>query len=448
MSYPIILINTLFIAGYYVANSLTGDGLNEAVKFQLLTSWEGTGYGEFIPQLIIGFFYILLTISLVLYAAKKRTKKNNVFVTFVGVIAILVNPATKDFYEWFRPYSHFKEVETISSKNLKNDFKIETVKNPKSFIYIYAESLERTFFNEEIFPGLITELKTRDSKYIDFTNVEQVYATGATMMGMVASQCGVFAVPSMSDEFMPGIKCIGNKLTEAGYELHYLQGGALDFANTRKFYKSHGFKNLSGLSYFQKKYKSEKYFSQWGLYDEYLLQEAFDKYKILKSSDKPFGLVLVTLDTHYPKGHKSPLCNLNYKDGKNPYLNAIKCSDYNIAEFIKKILKEDNGETVIVLASDHLSFQTTASKLLKKLPRRNLLRFYNVDRKINNLKPASTLDIGTTLLSALGYNHKIGLGVDLFSNERTLLEKFERNTNNFLRSLTPKIEEASLTSRK
>ncbi|MFG1487444.1 sulfatase-like hydrolase/transferase [Halobacteriovorax sp. RZ-1] len=448
-SLPIILINTFFIAGYYVANSLTGAGVNEVVKFQLLTSWEGTGYGEFIPQLLLSLLYILITMVLVFIASKKSTTKNNYFVTIVGLIAILINPTTSDFYEWFRPYTHFAEIDSITISKLKNNSKVVLSEKPKSFIYIYAESFERTFFNEEIFPGLVTELKKKDSTYIDFTNVEQVYGTGSTMMGMVASQCGVFSVPSITGEFMGGISCLGNKLQDAGYDLHYIQGGALDFAGTREFYTNHGFKNLTGISYFRKKYKEDKYFSQWGVYDEYLLKESFQRYRKLKSENKPFGLFLVTLDTHYPKGHKSPLCDLKYEDGKNPYLNAIKCSDSNIASFIKQVLEEDNGETLIILASDHLALKTTASHLLKSIPRRNLLRFYNLEKQnVNNLKPASTLDIGTTLLHALGIRDQLGVGVNLFTNEKTLLERYERKTNNFLRSLTPKIEEASLTSRK
>ncbi|WP_198011891.1 sulfatase-like hydrolase/transferase [Bacteriovorax sp. BAL6_X] len=449
ISLPIILINTFFIAGYYVANSLTGAGVNEVVKFQLLTSWEGTGYGEFIPQLILALLYILITIALLLIASKKATAKNNYFVTIVGLIAILINPATSDFYEWFRPYTHFDEIDSINISKLKNNSKVVITEKPRSFIYIYAESFERTFFNEDIFPGLITELKKNDSTYIDFKNVEQVYGTGSTMMGMVASQCGVFSVPSITGKFMGGISCLGNKLQEAGYDLQYIQGGALDFAGTRQFYKNHGFKSLTGINFFRHKYKEDRYFSQWGVYDEYLLEESYQRYLKLKSQNKPFGLFLVTLDTHYPKGHKSPLCDLKYKDGKNPYLNSIKCSDRNIANFIRQILEEDNGETLIILASDHLALKTTASHLLKSIPRRNLLRFYNIEKQdMNNLKPASTLDIGTTLLHALGIDDRLGMGVNLFSNEKTLLERYERKTNNFLRSLTPKIEEASLTSRK
>lgn len=441
---PIILIFTFLFAGYIVADSLTGDGINEAVKFQLMTSWTGTGYGEFIPQLAGALIYIVST-AFIVSVSIKVSKLNHVpLATLLGIFAISSNPGAHDLYEWVRPFTHFDEIESIPISKLKNEGQPKLSSAQKSFIYIYAESFERTFFNDDVFPGLITHLKDDKNNYIDFTNVEEVYATGATMMGMVASQCGVIAVPTVTGDLMSGIECLGNKLSKVDYDLHYIQGGALDFASTRNFYNNHGFTNLTGLDFFKKKYKDQKYFSQWGVYDEYMFEEGLKRYKSLKSKEKPFGLVVVTLDTHYPKGHQSPLCNLKYKDGKNPYLNAIKCSDYNISRFIERVLREDNGETIIILASDHLALKTTANHLLTDLPRRNLLRFYNVNKsKDNYLKPASTLDIGTTIMNLVGIQGQLGLGVNLFSKQRTILERYERKTDDFLRSLTPKIKQAS-----
>ncbi|WP_438516828.1 hypothetical protein, partial [Enterobacter hormaechei] len=56
---------------------------------------------------------------------------------------------------------------------------------------IYAESLERTYFDAELFPGLADELNALRTDSIDFSNTQQLPGTGYTIAGMVASQCGI-----------------------------------------------------------------------------------------------------------------------------------------------------------------------------------------------------------------------------------------------------------------
>ena len=444
-TFPIILVFTFIFTGYIVTDSLTGDGINEAVKFQLMTSWEGTGYGEFIPQLVAALVYILITALLIAFSARNAKSNHVPFATILGVLAITANPGTQDLYDWVRPYSNFKELENFSVERFRNEnLKFNSPKKKKNFIYIYAESFERSFFDEKVFPKLITELKKKDIPYIDFTNINQVYGTNATMTGMVASQCGIFPTTNIDDKFMPGINCLSDILTKEGYHLELIQGGDLDFASTKKFYKTHNFSRLIGKGHFEKKYNKMNVFSQWGIFDEYVLAEAKQRFKELSEKEKPFGIFVATLDTHYPHGHQSIYCKLKYQDGSNPYLNAIKCADYNLAKTIEQILSLPSAkDTVVILASDHLALKNDASHLLKKTQRRNFMRIYNTGLSIEVNKEGSTLDNGTTLLHILGYEIDLGVGVNLLGNKKSIIEKFEGQTNNFLRSLTPKIEEAS-----
>lgn len=447
---PIILIFTFLFAGYIVADSLTGDGINEAVKFQLMTSWTGTGYGEFIPQLAGALIYIVST-AFIVSVSIKVSKLNHVpLATLLGIFAISLNPGAHDLYEWVRPYTYFDEIKNITIEDIQNkNLKIIPPLKKKSFIYIYAESFERSFFDESIFPNLITELKKKDIPFIDFTNIHQVYGTSATMTGMIASQCGIFPTTNIKQEFMPGINCISDILSQHGYIMELIQGGDLSFASTKKFYNTHKFSRLIGKEYFQKKYKGINNFSQWGAYDEYVLAEAKKRFEELSNQKKPFGLFVTTLDTHYPHGHESNSCKLKYANGKNPYLNAIKCADYNLSKLITQISSLPNVEdTIIILASDHLALKNDASHLLKKMKRRNLLRFYNVGSSQSISKAGSTLDNGSTLLHLLGFNVNLGLGTNLLSDEKTLVERYGDRTDNFLRSLTPKIEEASFRNSK
>lgn len=111
----------------------------------------------------------------------------------------------------------------------------------KNLVYIYAESLERTYLDENLFPGLITELKELEQSALSFTGLEQVSGTHWTIAGMVASQCGIPLVTASGgnamsgiDRFLPGATCLGDVLHTRGYNLIYMGGADNDFAGNKQ----------------------------------------------------------------------------------------------------------------------------------------------------------------------------------------------------------------------
>jgi len=74
-----------------------------------------------------------------------------------------------------------------------------------NFVFIFAESFERTYFDEEIFPGLVTELRELETEGVTFTELHTPDGTGFTMGGIVASLCGI---PS-ADAGAVRIRCRG-----------------------------------------------------------------------------------------------------------------------------------------------------------------------------------------------------------------------------------------------
>ena len=46
----------------------------------------------------------------------------------------------------------------------------------------------------------------------------------------------------------------------------------------------------------------------WGHEDEILYKRAKKQLEQLSSSDKPFNLTMLTVDTHFPRGYKCRLC--------------------------------------------------------------------------------------------------------------------------------------------
>jgi phosphoglycerol transferase len=251
-----------------------------------------------------------------------------------------------------------------------------------------------------------------------------VEGTGFTMGGMVGSLCGVpLFTPananSMSgmDAFLPGAVGLPDLLHEQGYFLSFLGGAPLDFAGKGKFLRTHHFDESAGFSELHGKTRDRAYINNWGLYDDTTFDFAYDRLVELARQKRPFGLFLLTLDTHPPIGYISrSAVSGPYGDGTNPMLNAVKASDELIAQFVERVRTSPAGKnTVIVIASDHLAMLNSASDRLRQGARSNLFLILDPrdpqGRRVD--RAGSTLDIGATVLRPLGFEGRINLGRDL-----------------------------------
>ena len=206
--------------------------------------------------------------------------------------------------------------------------------------------------------------------------------------------------------------------------MEYLSGTSVEFAGTQKFFATHGFDKINGRKSLQEFLADRSYQNGWGLYDDTVLDIAYRRFDRLSNGEQPFGLFVSTMDTHHPNGHPSRSCNgKDYRDGSNPMLNAVLCSDYLISEFIKKILASPHAEkTLIVLSSDHLAMSiSSASHLLEGMERRNLLLMIDPNGESRKLvKAGSMMDVTPTIMHLLGYEMQLGLGRNLLGDGRGL----------------------------
>lgn len=444
-----ILVTLMWAVSQY----FTGHGINDAVIYHLKYGLEGSGFGDFLPQILTSTAALILGVLLLLFLLRKSLRaaratraslRNTAVPFFLLAIALIVNPAILDLRHQEAPAA-----DGFSEYYLKPEIK-PSGKPLKNLVMIYAESLERTYFDENLFPGLMTNLKGLEPESLTFTDIRQEPGTGWTIGGMTASQCGMPLVTpsngnSMSgmDKFLPGAVCLGDLLKSEGYYLSYMGGARLKFAGKGKFYTTHGFDEVLGREALSKGLKDPSYTSSWGLYDDSLLDMAFKRYTELSGLKKPFGLFLLTLDTHHPKGHLSRSCaGMRYQKGSNAMLNAVACSDQELARFITNILASPAAErTTVVLMSDHLAMKNGATSLLKRGRRRDLLMIFTPGRHQTGsiTTPGSTLDVGTTLLPFLGFEGKIGLGRNLMDaaetldpeKTRKLIYKFKKNFSSF-----------------
>ena len=422
----IVALHLALSAAWLAINNITGNGINGATIFHLYYGFLNAGaIYDRLPSVLLTATGLLIFIFL----AKKSTRWGQLslirprflsaaFILVIG--ALSCHPAIKNLAQLNWPTKAAKDF----YENYHRPIIQRIAPRPKSFIFIYGESLERTYLDNKLFPSLVPELQQLEKSGISFTNIDSLPGTGFTMGGFVASNCAIPLITpshpnSMSgmDTFLPGAIGLSDLLHQESYRLAFMGGADLNFGGKGKFLHSHHFDEVLGRTELEPKLKDPTYINGWGLYDDSLFDLAYDRYTELAANHQPFGLFLLTLNTHSPHGLPSKTDALSpYGDGSNQMLTAVKTSAHHIAQFVRRVQASTWGkDTVIVIISDHIAMPNEATALLDRGIRKNL--FLILDPKIKNgasiPRLGSTLDIGPTLLPFLGFTGSIGLGRNL-----------------------------------
>jgi len=137
---------------------------------------------------------------------------------------------------------------------------------------------------------------------------------------------------------------------------------------------------------------------------------------------------MLTVDTHFSDGY---LCADCPEKWDSQYKNVISCSSKKVGEFVKWIQKQDFYEnTTIVISGDHLTMQGNFFELEdgQEYDKKVVNMIINPAIEADNTnRTYSTFDLYPTTLAALGANiegNKLALGVNLFSDEQTLIERY------------------------
>jgi phosphoglycerol transferase len=444
-----VVLFVVLSAMYLAADYFTGNGIDDSVLYHLGYGLSGAGFAEysgiivFSSTLIVAALLLARWLYLQLGPAGGELGPNNwnALIASLFPLACLLHPTSLDLAALYDlGPDRFLQADASgksSGQGFAKFYKSPEPTPPRklpNLVIFYLESLERTYFDEARFPGLITELRELEKESLSFTNIRRARGTGFTIGGMVASQCGIPLVTSSHpnsmagmDRFLPGAECLGDLLATAGYQLEYMGGASLEFAGKGKFYKTHGFQQVRGREELQRNLADPDYTSYWGLYDDTTLEMAYQRYQEMAAGKRPFALVTLTLDTHHPDGHPSRSCDgIVYGDGSNPILNAVRCSDKLAAQFIRKIRQSAaRDNTLLVVASDHLAMRNTAYKQLQQGKRTNLLMIFDPSSALKgeNSRPGTTLDAAPTMLSAMGFDVDAhGLGRSLLGNQPNLAE--------------------------
>jgi len=439
---------------YFVSDYFTGNGIDNSVIYFIKYGISGAGFSEFraviFSSIIFLFLNFVLSFFIFIHKKNSRFKYSSLFVIILFLLSFYLNPGRVVLNELIPNTEAEYIFEADDNFYQKYNFpKLNKISENKNLIFIYAEGFERTYFDEKIFPSLTPNLKVIEENSVSFTNVSQDNYSSHTIAGLVASMCGIPLLSyshsnSMNgmDLFLPSAICFSDLLKQENYYLSFIGGADLDFAGKGKFLKTHRFDEVNGLKELIPQTLNPDYSNGWGLFDDTIFDIAFNKYLEIANSKENFALFMLTLDTHHPEGMLSKSCeNLEYEDNENPILNAVHCSDFLISNFINKIRSSGLDEnTLIVVSSDHLALQNTASNLLNKGDRKNLFFVnYPENKNAKIIENAGlTLDTGTTVLSFLGFETEIGLGRNIEKNNRTeneineLITYIDDNSNIFL----------------
>lgn len=426
----------LALSAWWLIDRLSGDGLNAATLYHLQSEMTGAGVADFSKDIAIFIFLALLSLCALLLPRLHRWRLprhgNAVLAAFCATFALTViaSPLATDamrLYHRLQPVDH----SGIVGEYRKPERPLRT---PRNIVWIYAESLERTYLDADTFPGLTPNLSRLATQGLDVRRLDSVEGTGWTIAGMVASMCGVPLTAEPGDEnsmgrigtFLPDAWCLGDHLKRQGYRTRFIGGADAAFAGKGQFLRTHGFDDVRDRQYFRRLGIHARHFSQWGVHDDVLLEDAWSSFQELAADGRPFLLTTLTMDTHHPAGHLPQSCQgQHYRNrtlGQVGLLDAIQCSDRLIGELVAKIRNSPHADdTLIVIGSDHLAMPNDLSDVLARLPRENLLLFLGRDIQPRQVvaQHGSTLDSGATLLHLLDPQQRaIGFGRSLLDPNR------------------------------
>lgn len=414
---------------YEFLDYFTNNGFDDSVVFHFQMGLDGIRKTHIFRFSIVFILISFLSFYLIKKIVNFIADKYKPYLVFIVLFLCIFNPLTQDIYETFTREKNL--VGTVDKYYVDPEIKKE--KKTKNLIYIYLESMERTFLDQQKFHGLTPYLSGLKDNSIDFTNIKQSWGTNWTIAGMVATQCGT-PLPTLGrsqnnldrfDGFLKGINCLGDDLRENGYFLSYLGGASLEFAGKGSFYKTHGFHEIQGKDEVIKSANAPEYrFNEWGLYDEDLYPLAIQKIKELENKKGPYAFFMLSVDTHMPFKDLSRKCdNLkNNHESSDPIIKAIACADLLAGELIEEIKKTvDLNNTVIVVASDHLAMGKNISDFATEEERRNLLLVLNDEKKEKINKEGYSYDVTPTLLTLMNFDvDAYGFGRSLLKDEKDL----------------------------
>lgn len=437
----------------------------DEIIFHLKVPLEGTNT-EVIEEGIAACVPLALLVVLLsfIFVAGMRKKRRVSAICLLGTALLSVRCGWNAAYNLYldlgvdtylknqKTESHFIQDNYVDPRNAQITFP----QQKRNLIYIFMESMESTYASREVGgayeENYIPELTEIAQNNVSFSNTDNLgggyptIGTTWTMSAIFAQTSGMpIKTPLSSDDmnrtlgeqasFSSTVHNLEDILEEEGYNQCFMIGSDATFGGRRAYFNSHG--NCDIWDFYTAKEQRvlpQDYYVWWGYEDNKLFTYAKDKLLDLSSQDAPFNLTLLTVDTHFEDGYVCDLCREDF--GDNQYANVMACSSRQIAEFVRWIQQQSFYEnTTIILCGDHLTMDRDFCQDIGGYERGVYNAFINLPDDLDIMvertrnREFSTLDMFPTTVAALGARikgDKLALGVNLFSDNQTLLEKYGR----------------------
>ena len=394
----------------------------------------------FWPFTIIAIIYLLLN-KFVL----KKEKHKLIFSITILVISLISLVRAVKLDEYIINKFHKTDIYENYYVN-PNDVKVTLPNNKRNLIIIYLESMEASLFSKEnggaFDESIIPELEDIALNNTSFSNTNllggayTLTSTSFTISSITASTTGtpvnikLFNGYTKHKPFMRSIKSLGNILSDNGYNLELIQGSEKEFGALDLYSLDNGnYKIFDNNTAKEKGLIDKNYFEWWGIEDKKVLEFSKEELKELSKDNKPFMMMLFTMDTHFKDGYQDKSCEKKYHE---PLANSYACSSKMIYEYINWLKEQDfYNNTTIVLIGDHQVMQDSFYKNHKDYDRVNYNAIINsVNKKSIKNRLFSQYDMYPTILASIGANidgNKLGFGVNLFSNQKTMIEEIGKD---------------------
>ncbi len=447
--------------GVYYQEKNFGDVPIGQLIYHIHTPLEGTNTSSFVGIAIalgIIFLFVLIGIAGVYKLLSKKGKRGT-FLAWSGILGIVLGihaVGVACYHFDFMDYlEYIGEDTTLYDDHYVDgsDIALTFPEKKRNLVYIYLESMEMTYANLEsggaMMENYIPELADIALENECFGDGEQLNGAYTlpgstfTMGALVAQTSGVPINENLvsndtlnanwesENNYLPGVWTIGDILNEQGYNQKFMIGSDGKFAGRSSYFEGHG--NYDVFDYYtaiDKGYIDKDYYEWWGFEDQKLFEYAQNEIQKLSKEDAPFNFTMLTVDTHFTDGYVCDLCEQEYND---QYSNVIACSSAQVAEFLGWLSEQDFYEdTTVVISGDHLTMDSgyISRQGTDSFDRRTYVAVVNgaaVNTQSNIRRKYTTVDLFPTTLAAMGVKiegNRLGLGVNLYSGERTLYEQY------------------------
>ena len=431
----------------------------DSVLYTLTSSLSGTQQDlveQYLIHAALPAVVCTLVVSLLLFLPWKKLRRFPSRRTAASCIslflslALLIHAAFNvQFVDYVIAISSNSEIYQEQYRDPK-DVQITFPEEKRNLIYIMLESMETSYLSEELGGALeynlIPELYDLAQNNINFSHnhdvggFREVSGTSWTIGAMVGHTAGVpLKVPEgitdwqngygKDGHFLPGLSNLQTILAENGYYQTLMVGSNASFGGRKTYYETHNVDKVYDLYTARKDgIVSPTYFEWWGMEDLYLYEYAKQELTEIAQQDQPFAFTMLTVDTHHVGGYACAYCGSDHEEN---YENVISCASRQLASFLDWLQQQDFYEnTTIIITGDHCSMDKGyfTRNVDENYTRHVYNCFVNAAATPSQTKNRQfcALDMFPTTLAAMGCTiegNRLGLGVNLFSNQPTLMER-------------------------